>query len=81
MNFESVASSRQDGEIRGMIASGQEVARASLARAFAGLGPGSDPDEVRAAGSRYFALLVGLAAQWITDPEHAPTAKQFVGSR
>ncbi|WP_223189938.1 TetR/AcrR family transcriptional regulator [Nonomuraea terrae] len=57
VNFESVASSRQDGEIRKMIASGQEVARASLARAFAGLGPGSDPDEVQAADSRYFALL------------------------
>jgi AcrR family transcriptional regulator len=81
VNFESVASSRQDGEIREMIASGQEIARTSLARAFAGLGPNSDPEEVRAAGSRYFALLVGLAAQWLTDPERAPTAEQFVGSR
>ncbi|WP_043636168.1 TetR/AcrR family transcriptional regulator [Nonomuraea candida] len=81
VNFESVASSRQDGEIRKMIASGQEIARVSLAHAFAGLGPGSDPDEVQAAGSRYFALLVGLAAQWLTDPDHAPTAEQFARSR
>ncbi|MEU6786213.1 TetR/AcrR family transcriptional regulator [Nonomuraea angiospora] len=77
VNFESVASARQDGEIRGMIAAGQELARASLARAFAGLGPDSDPGEVQAAGSHYLALLVGLASQWLTDPERAPTAEQF----
>ncbi|MEV6030683.1 TetR/AcrR family transcriptional regulator [Nonomuraea sp. NPDC052116] len=80
VNFESVASARQDEEIRGMIAGGQELARASLARAFAGLGPDSDPGEVRAAGSHYLALLVGLASQWLADPERAPTAEQFAAS-
>ncbi|MGW0806347.1 TetR/AcrR family transcriptional regulator [Nonomuraea sp. NPDC002799] len=80
VNFESVASVRQDDEIRGMIASGQELARASLARAFAGLGPDGDPGEVHAAGSHYLALLVGLAAQWLSDPERAPTAEQFVAA-
>ncbi|MFI9847053.1 TetR/AcrR family transcriptional regulator [Nonomuraea sp. NPDC051941] len=80
VNFESVASARQDEEIRGMIASGQELARASLARAFAGLGPDSDPGEVQAAGSHYLALLVGLASQWLTDPERAPTAEQFAAA-
>jgi AcrR family transcriptional regulator len=78
VNFESVASSRHDEEIRAMLADGQEVARTSLARAFAGLGPEDDPDKVRAAGSYYFALLVGLAAQWLSDPDRAPTAAQFV---
>ncbi|MCK2213280.1 TetR/AcrR family transcriptional regulator [Actinomadura sp. ATCC 31491] len=77
VNFESVASARQDEEIRGMLAAGQELARASLARAFAGLGPDSDPEEVRAVGSHYFALLVGLAAQWLADPERAPDAARF----
>ncbi|MFI7226351.1 TetR/AcrR family transcriptional regulator [Nonomuraea angiospora] len=80
VNFESVASARQDDEIRGMIAGGQELARASLARAFAGLGPGSDPGEVQAAGSHYLALLVGLASQWLTDPERAPTAERFAAA-
>lgn len=77
VNFESVASAQRDEEIRGMIAIGQEMARVSLARAFAGLGPDDDPLEVQAAGSHYLALLVGLASQWITDPERAPTAEQF----
>ncbi|MEU9834808.1 TetR/AcrR family transcriptional regulator [Streptosporangium sp. NPDC048047] len=80
VNFESVASVRQDDEIRGMIADGQKLARASLARAFAGLGPDSDPETVHAAGSHYLALLVGLAAQWLTDPEHAPTAERFAAA-
>ncbi|MEV0229502.1 TetR/AcrR family transcriptional regulator [Nonomuraea sp. NPDC050786] len=80
VNFESVASARRDEEIRGMIAGGQELARTSLARAFARLEPDSDPDEVQAAGSHYLALLVGLAAQWLTDPERAPTAQQFAAA-
>ncbi|MET7334740.1 hypothetical protein [Nonomuraea sp. NPDC005650] len=80
VNFESVASARRDEEIRGMIAGGQELARVSQARAFAGLGPDSDPAEVQVAGSHYLALLVGLAAQWLTDPERAPTARQFVAA-
>ncbi|GAA3535459.1 TetR/AcrR family transcriptional regulator [Nonomuraea rosea] len=80
VNFESVAAVRQDDEIRGMIAGGQELARASLARAFAGLGPDSDPGEVHATGSHYLALLVGLAAQWLSDPERAPTAEQFAAA-
>ncbi|GAA3678017.1 TetR/AcrR family transcriptional regulator [Nonomuraea antimicrobica] len=78
VNFESVASARHDDEIRAMIASGQELARASLAEAFAGLGPDADPVAVRAAGSHYYALLVGVAAQWLTDPERAPSAAQVV---
>ncbi|MFI6457803.1 TetR/AcrR family transcriptional regulator [Streptosporangium amethystogenes] len=80
VNFESVASARQDEEIREMIVGGQELARVSLARAFAGLGPDSDPGEVQAVGSHYFALLVGLAVQWLADPERAPTAEQFVAA-
>jgi AcrR family transcriptional regulator len=80
VNFESVASARQDGEIRAMIASGQEQARVALARAFAGLGPDSDPEDVQAAGSHYLALLVGLASQCLTDPERAPTASQFAAA-
>ncbi|WP_327091212.1 TetR/AcrR family transcriptional regulator [Nonomuraea sp. NBC_01738] len=80
VTFEAVASARRDGEIRRLIADGQERARAALAGAFAGLGADADPAEARAAGSHYLALLVGLAAQWLTDPERAPTAQQFAAA-
>ncbi|MFI9557173.1 TetR/AcrR family transcriptional regulator [Nonomuraea endophytica] len=78
VNFESVASARNDDEILSMIVEGQEKAKVSMARAFAGLGPEAPPEEVRAVGSHYFALLVGVAMQWLTDPDHAPTAAQIV---
>lgn len=81
VNFESLASARQDETIRSMIAGGQRASRDSLARAFAGLDPEhDDPEQVRLAGSHYYALLVGIAAQWLADPDHAPSAAQIAAA-
>ncbi|GAA2263375.1 TetR/AcrR family transcriptional regulator [Glycomyces scopariae] len=81
VNFESVAVARTDEEIRAMIAEGLRMSRRSLARAFTGLDPDrDDPARVRAAGSHYYALLVGVAAQWIADPESAPSAAEVAAA-
>lgn len=81
VNFESVASARHDDDIRTMIAEGQELARRALARSFTGLDTDHDSDEaVRAAGSHYYALLVGVATQWIINPDHAPSAAQITAA-
>ncbi|SKC69035.1 TetR/AcrR family transcriptional regulator [Krasilnikoviella flava] len=81
VNFESLGSARHDESIRTMIAEGQGAARNSLARAFAGIDPEhADPRAVRLAGSHYYALLVGVAAQWLADPDQAPTAAQIVAA-
>lgn len=81
VNFESLSAARHDESIRTMIAEGQEAVRTSLARAFAGLDPDhGDPSAVRLAGSHYYALLVGVAAQWLADPDRAPTAAQIVAA-
>ncbi|MEV0434879.1 TetR/AcrR family transcriptional regulator [Nocardia sp. NPDC050413] len=79
VNFESVSASRHDEEIRAMIATGQRAARRILARAFGGLDlDTADADAIDAVGSHYFALLVGVASQWLADPDHAPTAERIV---
>ncbi|MEV0079714.1 TetR/AcrR family transcriptional regulator [Nocardia neocaledoniensis] len=79
VNFESVSAARDDEEIQAMLAEGQRAARRSLAHAFGGLDPDADdPDTVDAVGSHYFALLVGVASQWLADPDHAPTAARIV---
>ncbi|NEW48514.1 TetR/AcrR family transcriptional regulator [Nocardia cyriacigeorgica] len=81
VNFESVSAARDDEEIQAMIANGQRMARRSLARAFGGLDPDSDdPDTVEAVGSHYFALLVGVASQWLADPDNAPDAARIVAA-
>lgn len=71
VNFESLSSAYLDEGIRTMIAEGQRSAKPALARAF-----GAE----EADGSRYYALLVGVAAQWLIDPESAPTPAEIAAS-
>lgn len=80
VNFESVASARHDDQIKDMIAEGQVASRTSLARAFAGLAEDDDAETVHAVGSHYHALLVGVAVQWLTAPDHAPSARQIAAA-
>ncbi|WP_280232932.1 TetR/AcrR family transcriptional regulator [Nocardia cyriacigeorgica] len=81
VNFESVSAARDDEEIQAMIAAGQRTARRSLAHAFGGLDPDTaDPETVEAVGSHYFALLVGVASQWLADPDNAPDAARIVAA-
>lgn len=71
VNFESLSSAYLDDGIRAMIAEGQRAAKPVLARAF-----GADESE----GSHYYALLVGVAAQWLIDPDGAPSAADIAAS-
>ncbi|GLZ79576.1 TetR family transcriptional regulator [Actinorhabdospora filicis] len=80
VNFESVSYLKHDAEIRAMNAEGQRRSRIALAAAFAGLGEDADPARVHAVGSHYYSLLVGVALQWLTDPEAAPTAAEIVAA-
>lgn len=80
VNFESISFAQHDPEIRTMNAEGQAASRNALARAFAGLGEDGDPVERAAIGSHYYSLLIGVALQWLTAPETAPTAQQIVAT-
>lgn len=68
INFEAIVLAQHSDAIRAGLAARGEAARAVLARAFGGLE--SDHD----AGSRHYATLIGVAAQWLLDPETAPSA-------
>ncbi|ROP35074.1 TetR/AcrR family transcriptional regulator [Saccharothrix texasensis] len=78
VNFESVSYVQHDAQIRSINAHGQELARTALARSFGGLPPSADPADVRAVGGHYYSLLVGVALQWLTDPDNAPSAADVV---
>ncbi|SFJ44842.1 DNA-binding transcriptional regulator, AcrR family [Amycolatopsis sacchari] len=78
VNFEEVAQLQRDEKIRAMVAEGQRAARAALASAFGGVDAEAEPELARAVGSHYYSLLVGLALQWLTDPDSAPTAAEVV---
>ncbi|GAB3452324.1 TetR/AcrR family transcriptional regulator [Actinophytocola sediminis] len=78
VNFETVAVLQHNDKIREMNASAQRTARVALAHAFGGLGQDADPAEVHAVGAHYYSLLVGVALQWLTDADEAPTAEEIV---
>ncbi|OXM71009.1 MULTISPECIES: TetR/AcrR family transcriptional regulator [Amycolatopsis] len=80
VNFEGVAYLQHDERIREMNAQAQQAARTALARAFGGLAPDADPARVRIVGAHYYSLLVGVALQWLTDPDQAPTAAEIVAA-
>lgn len=78
VNFESVSYVQHDAGIRAINAEGQHLARTVLARSFGGLPADADPADLRVVGAHYYSLLVGVAVQWLTDPDNAPNAEDIV---
>jgi AcrR family transcriptional regulator len=58
----------------------QGEAREGLARMFGGVDPDADPEQVEAIGSLLQALLLGVVAQSMFEPESAPTGEQLAQS-
>jgi AcrR family transcriptional regulator len=71
--FELIALSEQSAEMRELFASGNHAARLGLAAIFQDLGPEPDESKALAVGAFYQAVLTGLIAQWLTDPDTAPS--------
>jgi AcrR family transcriptional regulator len=64
-------------EVREVMAAAQEMARQGLAELFQGAIRPADPAADRAVGAFHYALMTGVLAQWLIDPERAPTAKDL----
>ena len=58
----------------------QGEAREGLAHLFGGVDPDADPEQVQAIGSLLQALLLGVVAQGMFDPDSAPTGEQLAQS-
>jgi AcrR family transcriptional regulator len=71
--FELLAQLDHAPEVRTAVAEAQEQARMGLAGLFHHLDPALDEQKAWAVGSFYLALLPGVMAQWLIDPEHAPS--------
>ena len=77
--FDILAQSGQDEATREQLAGSLDEARRGLARLFEGIDE-SDTEGGRAIGSFYQALLTGLAAQVLIDPDHAPSGKELAAA-
>jgi AcrR family transcriptional regulator len=76
-SFEMLAQLDQAPEVRDAVAAAQERARLGLASLFHHLDPTLDGRSAWAVGSFYLALLPGVMAQWLIDPEHAPSGRDL----
>jgi AcrR family transcriptional regulator len=72
-SFEAFVQAEHSPELRKQIAAGHEEARLWLAALFRRIGGAAGGGSERTVGSFYLALLNGLMAQWLLDPERAPT--------
>jgi AcrR family transcriptional regulator len=76
-SFEMLAQVDQAPEVRSVVADAQERARLGLAALFHRLDPAVDRQQAWAVGSFYLALLPGVMAQWLIDPDHAPSGRDL----
>jgi AcrR family transcriptional regulator len=76
-SFEMLAQIDQAPEVQAAVADAQEQARLGLATLFHRLDPAIDDQTARMVGSFHLALLSGVMAQWLIDPERAPSARDL----
>ena len=77
IQFELIAQMDRAPELREAFANANHLARLGLAEVFHHLDPDADEAQALALGSFYQALLGGLAAQWLVDPDRTPSAAEL----
>jgi AcrR family transcriptional regulator len=76
-SFEMLAQLDNAPEVRPVVAGAQERARMGLAALFHRIDASTNRRSAWQVGSFYLALLPGVMAQWLIDPEHAPSARDL----
>jgi len=78
-SIEALAQAEHADDLRRRLADAQAEGRRGLAALLSGVSEDAvDEDAARALGSVQLALLSGLATQWLTDPDRAPTGADMV---
>lgn len=75
VNFEAITLAQHNEIIREGLVERGAAARDVLVRAFGGASPGASD---RGDGARLYALLIGVAAQWLLDPLTAPSPPEII---
>lgn len=75
--FELIALSEQSPKMRELFTKGNRAARLGLSAIFHGPDPAEDEPAALAAGAFYQAILTGVVAQWLTDPDTAPSGPEL----
>ncbi|MER6943672.1 helix-turn-helix domain-containing protein [Nonomuraea sp. NPDC000554] len=67
-------------DIRAQLFGALKEAKVGLAELFEGVDPEAEPERARLVGSFYQAMLTGLLAQWLVDPETALTGREVAAA-
>src|SRR5579859_1027835 len=76
--FELVAETDRQPELRKFFADIQPEAHLGLAEIFHGADPKADEKTALVVGKLYHAILIGVMAQWLIDPQTASTGQDLV---
>ncbi|HET9779918.1 MAG TPA: TetR/AcrR family transcriptional regulator [Propionibacteriaceae bacterium] len=79
-SFEILAQIDHDPQVRNAVAEAQQRARLGLAMLFHDIDPSINGQQAHAVGSFYLALLPGVMAQWLIDPDEAPTGRDLAAA-
>lgn len=80
-SFEGFPASRHSPKLRAQLADGMEEGRRGLVAIMQGVDEDEVTDEqVRSLGSFYTAMLSGVLAQWLVDPERAPSGRDLAAA-
>ena len=64
-------------EVRQIYATAQRQARIGLAKLFHDIDAAVDEKAALQVGSFHYAVMTGVLAQWLVDPEQAPSARDL----
>ena len=76
--FDALDVAQREPQVRTALADGIEDARTLWAQAVYGLA--ADDADARSVGALHQALISGVLAQWLIDPERAPTAADLASA-
>ncbi|MEV1174515.1 TetR/AcrR family transcriptional regulator [Nonomuraea sp. NPDC049784] len=78
-NLEAMVQAEHSPELRDQLVAGQREGRRGMAAHLVGGDEADIPErEVRTVGSVHLALLLGVMAQWLNDPEQSPTGAEVL---
>lgn len=76
-SFEAFSQIERSPEVRQSMANALQQGRTGLAALFQGIDAERDPHTAQVVGSFYQALMSGLIAQWLADPDRAPSGQDL----
>jgi AcrR family transcriptional regulator len=79
-SFEILAQIEHVPDVRSAFIEANKQSRPGLARVFQGLDSAIDEKAARVLGSFHQALLTGVMAQWLIDPDSAPSGHDLAGA-